>query len=115
MRHTKYDIRNTKSKSPVTNHESRVRAGSALILTVVLTTLLAIVGVVFVMMARFDKIATSAISENRELGFAVEAVIARISQELALDIPRPKPCCPAQEYYDYPDPCNAWLASLEPT
>ena len=115
MRHTKYDIRNTKSKSPVTNHESRVRAGSALILTVVLTTLLAIVGVVFVMMARVDKIATSAISENRELGFAVEAVIARISQELVLDFPRkPAICCPAQEYYDYPDPCNAWLASLEP-
>ncbi len=114
MRHTKYDIRNTKSESPATNHESLARAGSALILTVVLTTLLAIVGVVFVMMARVDKIATSAISENRELGFAVEAVIARISQELVLDIPRPKPCCPEEEYYDYPDPCNAWLASLEP-
>lgn len=116
MRHTKYDIRNTKSESPVTNHESRVRAGSALILTVVLTTLLAIVGVVFVMMARVDKISTSAISENRELGFAVEAVIARISQELALDVPVPRnrPCCLDQEYYDYPDPCNAWLASLEP-
>lgn len=115
MRHTKYDIRNTKSELPVTNHESRVRAGSALILTVVLTTLLAIVGVVFVMMARVDKISTSAISENRELGFAVEAVIAKISQELALDFPRSAAiCCPAQEYYDYPDPCNAWLASLEP-
>ena len=90
-------------------------AGSALILTVVLTTLLAIVGVVFVMMARVDKIATSAISENRELGFAAEVVIARISQELVLDFPHKAAiCCPEQEYYDYPDPCNAWLASLEP-
>ncbi|GAH56909.1 unnamed protein product, partial [marine sediment metagenome] len=62
-----------------------------------------------------DKIATSAISENRELGFAVEAVIAKISQELVQDIPRKAAiCCPEQEYYDYPDPCNAWLASLEP-
>jgi len=95
--------------------KSRFSAGSALILTVVLTTLLAVVGVVFVMMARVDKISTSAISENRELGFAVEAVIAKISQELVLDIPRSSaPCCPEQEYYDYPDPCNAWLASLEP-
>jgi len=91
--------------------KNRFSAGSALILTVVLTTLLAIVGVVFVMMARVDKISTTAIEENRELGFAVEAVIARISQELALDIPgMPK----GKEYYDYPDPCNAWLASLEP-
>ena len=94
---------------------NRFSAGSALILTVVLTTLLAAVGVVFVMMARVDKIATSAISENRELNFAVETVIAKISQELVLDMPRGSgPCCPGQEYYDYPDPCNAWLASLEP-
>ncbi|MHC4889890.1 MAG: ComEA family DNA-binding protein [Planctomycetota bacterium] len=95
--------------------KNRFSAGSALILTVVLTTLLAAVGVVFVMMARVDKISTSAISENRELDFAVEAVIAKISQELVLDLPRGSaPCCPGQEYYDYPDPCNAWLASLEP-
>ena len=95
--------------------KSRFSAGSALILTVVLTTLLAAVGVVFIMMSRVDKITTSAISENRELDFAVEAVIAKISQELVLDIPRgPKPCCPEEEYYDYPDPCNAWLASLVP-
>ncbi len=94
--------------------KNRFSAGSALILTVVLTTLLAAVGVVFVMMARVDKIATSAISENRELNFAVETVIAKISQELALDVPHKPVCCPGQEYYDYPDPCNTWLASLEP-
>ncbi len=94
--------------------DTRYETGSALILTVVLTTLLAAVGVVFVMMARVDKIATSAISENRELNFAVETVIAKISQELALDVPHKPVCCPGQEYYDYPDPCNAWLASLEP-
>ena len=84
--------------------------GSALILTVVLTGMLAIVGVLFVMMARVDKVATSAISENRELGLAAETVIARISQELVSDIPG----VAGQEYYDYPDPCNVWLASLEP-
>ena len=98
-----------KNESRNTNHESRIRAGSALILVVVLTSLLAIVGVMFVMVARVDRIATSAISENKTLDYAVEAVIARISQELVLDVPRL-----GQDYYDYPDANNAWLASLEP-
>jgi len=86
-------------------------AGSALILAVVLTSMLAIVGVLFVMMARVDKVATSAISENRELDLAVETVIAKVSQELVSDVPG---IIPWQEYYDYPDVNNAWLASLEP-
>jgi hypothetical protein len=90
--------------------EGKISPGSALILTVVLTGMLAIVGVMFVMMARVDKVATSAISENRELDLAIETVIAGISQELVSDIPG----VAGQEYYDYPDPCNAWLASLEP-
>ncbi len=83
--------------------------GSALILAVVLTSLLAIVGVLFLMITRIDKIATSAISENKELGFAVETVIAKISQELASDVPGS-----AAEYQDYPGPEDKWLASLEP-
>lgn len=85
--------------------------GSALILAVVLTSLLAVVGVMFVMVARVDKIATAAISENRELNFAVETVITRIARELVLDVPGE----PNQEYYDYPDSANnRWLASIEP-
>ena len=94
----------------VTNHESRTRAGSALILAVVLTSLLAIVGVMFLMVARVNRMATSGISENKELDSAVETVIAKISQELVLDVPGAVD--PNEEYYDYPDPCNAWLASL---
>jgi hypothetical protein len=91
-------------------HGSR-NIGSALILTVVLTSLLALIGVMFIMMARVDRMATSAISENRELNFAVETVVAEISQELILDVPgMPK----GGDYYDYPDANNAWLASLEP-
>jgi len=86
------------------------RQGSALILAVVLTSLLAIVGVLFVMAARVDKMATSAISENKELDFAVETVIAEISQELMLDVPG----IANQEYYDYPDANDPWLASLQP-
>lgn len=83
--------------------------GSALILAVVLTSLLAIVGVLFLMITRIDKIATSAISENKELDFAVETVIVKISQELASDVPGS-----AAEYQDYPGPEDKWLASLEP-
>ncbi|MBC8471166.1 MAG: helix-hairpin-helix domain-containing protein [Planctomycetes bacterium] len=84
-------------------------AGSALILAVVLTSLLAIVGVMFVLVTRIDKIATSAISDSKELDFAVETVIAKISQELALDVPGE-----GAEYQDYPGPEDKWLASLEP-
>jgi len=84
--------------------------GSALILAVVLTSLLAIVGVLFVMTSRVDKMATSAISENKQLDFAVETVIAEISQELLFDVPG----IAGQEYYDYPDVNDTWLASLQP-
>jgi len=100
----RYEMRNT-------GYEN----GSALILAVVLTSLLAIVGVLFVLTSRVDKIATSAISENRDLDMAVDAVIAKIEQELALDVPHADANnVPLQEYYDYPDEKNAWLASLEP-
>jgi hypothetical protein len=87
-------------------------AGSALILTVVLTSLLAIVGVLFVMLSRIDKMATTATSESRKLNFAVDTILARICEELALDVPGAND--PNQEYYDYPDANNVWLAGLEP-
>ena len=92
--------------------DTRCETGSALILAVVLTSMLAIVGVTFLMVARVNRTATSAISENKELNFAVETVIAKISQELVLDVPGAAD--PNQEYYDYPDSANRWLASLEP-
>ena len=86
-------------------------SASALIIAVILTSLLAIIGVMFVMIARVDKMATSAISENKDLDSAVEAVVAKISQELILDVPgMPK----GEDYYDYPDANNIWLANLEP-
>ena len=90
--------------------KNTLSAGSALILAVVLTSLLAIVGVLFVMVSRVDKMATSAISENKELDLAVETVVAKISRELVLDVPG----IAAQEYYDFPDVNDTWLASLEP-
>jgi hypothetical protein len=54
--------------------------------------------------------ATSSISENKELNFAIESVIEKISEELALDVPG----VPGQEYYDYPGAKDTWLASLQP-
>jgi len=84
--------------------------GSALILAVVLTSLLAIIGVLFVMVSRVERMATSSISENKELNLAVETVVAKISRELALDVPGVR----GQEYYDYPNVNDIWLASLEP-
>ncbi|MHC4323322.1 MAG: helix-hairpin-helix domain-containing protein [Planctomycetota bacterium] len=85
-------------------------AGSALILTVVLTSLLAIIGVLFVLVSRVDKMATSSVSENKELNLAVETVVAKISRELIFDVPG----AGGREYYDYPDVNDIWLASLEP-
>ena len=87
------------------------RSGSALILAVVLTSLLAVIGMMFLMTARIDRMSTSGISENRDLNAAVEAVIAKISHELAMDVPgMPE----GREYYDYPGRQDRWLASLEP-
>lgn len=91
------------------NNERRTNSGSALILAVVLTSLLAIIGTVFLMVARVDNMSTSAIAENKQLNYAVDTVVAKISQVLAEDVN-----FPAQEYYDYPDVNNPWLAALEP-
>ncbi len=85
----------------------RRRPGSALILVVVLTSLLAIVGIMFVMTARIDNMSTSAVVENKELNFAVDSVVAKIKQTLAEDVPGVKhPDFGTKyytpEYYDYP-------------
>lgn len=98
-------------KSQAVGHEPRAtNHGSALIIAVILTSLLAIIGMMFVMVARVDKMATSSISGNKELNSAVAVVVAKISQELVLDVPG----VAGQEYYDYPDAYNPWLASIEP-
>ena len=89
-------------------------AGSALILAVVLTSLLAIVGALFIMVTRIDKMATSAIEDNRNLNLAVDTVVAKICEELILDVPGMPDGTIYQEYHDYPDIENAWLASIEP-
>src|SRR4030042_4944554 len=98
-----------------TIHNLPFKPGSALIIAVILTSLLAIVGVMFVMVAALDRMASSAIAENKELNLAVDSVVAEISQQLALDVPqRDSNRVELAEYYDYPGPADAWLANLEP-
>jgi hypothetical protein len=79
-------------------------------MTVVLTVLLALIGVLFVMGARLDKMATSSISENKQLEAAVDSVVEKICQVLNSDVPGQT----GAEYYDYPGATDPWLASLEP-
>ncbi|MBN2138529.1 MAG: hypothetical protein JW720_12045 [Sedimentisphaerales bacterium] len=89
--------------------------GSALILTVVLTSLLAIVGVLFLMVSRLDRMASSSVSQNVELDLAVDTVVGRICEQLAWDVPGTDlggGLLP--EYHDYPGPEDPWLAVLEP-
>jgi len=98
-------------KEPVRHIAATRLRGSALILTVVLTSLLAIVGVLFLMAARIDKMGTTAATDSRELACALDTVLAQIDQALIDDLPGVEP---NQEFYDYPDAKNPWLADLEP-
>lgn len=96
-------------------YRKRKVLGSALILTVVLTSLLAIVGVLFLMITRVDRMATSATSQNKELDLAVDALVAKVSEELIWDVPGTRLAGGRYpEYHDYPGPDDRWLASSEP-
>jgi hypothetical protein len=72
--------------------------------------MLSIVAVMFVLVARMDSIATSNIADNKMLDLAAKSIIEIISNDLVLDVPG----AANQEYYDYPDACDAWLANIEP-
>jgi hypothetical protein len=93
--------------------------GSALILAVVLTTLLAIVGVLFFITGSVEKTASSAVSDSKDLNLAVDTVVARLSSELVRDTPGAADANLLENRikaaYDYPDLDNPWLASIEPT
>jgi hypothetical protein len=92
-------------------------------MTLALTVLLAILGAVFVLMARMEKTATSARAESEELKLAADSVVGTIMQRLADDLPQYNE---AGRYYDYPgrwyadgsadltDSNDSWLANLEP-
>ncbi|MCH8215356.1 MAG: hypothetical protein IH892_01155 [Planctomycetes bacterium] len=91
-------------------HENGRARGSALLMAVVLTSLLAIVGLLFAVVSRMDRIGAQASGQRRQLDMGVDSVLAILSHELSQDVPG----VAQQEYYDYPDTQNLWLASLEP-
>lgn len=95
----------------------RFRDGSALILVVVVTTLLAVVGVMFVMVTRVRDITSSNVADNRNLDNAVQSVVALISKTLTDDLLGTSGQLldetSGTEAYDHPI-ADPWLASLEP-
>jgi hypothetical protein len=90
--------------------DKRLSAGSALILTVVLTSILAIVGVLFLLASRVETLSTSSLTDERDLNLAVDTIVSKLSNELVFDTPG----VAGQEYYDYPGGRDTWLASIEP-
>lgn len=96
---------------------NRFRDGSALILVVVVTTLLAVVGVMFVMVTRVRDITSSNVADNRNLDHAVQSVVALISKTLTDDLLGTSGQLldetSGTEAYDHPI-ADPWLASLEP-
>ena len=88
----------------------RSEQGSALILTVVLTSLLAIVGVLFVMRSRLEKISSSATEHSKQLDMALDTLLDELTEQLVKDVPG----VAGQEYYDAADANDPWLSSAEP-
>jgi len=86
----------------------KYRAGSALVLVIVITVLLATVGVMFVMMARVSQVATSAIADNRDLSAAVDVVVNRIQTILVQDLfgNRIYPSADVHLFAHSTDPCG---------
>lgn len=118
---------NKQTQQPVAGNgaKGRLRAGSirhpkgtALVMVVVLTVLLAIIGVLFVMAARLDEMTTSSVVYDRDLDNAVDTVVELISQRLAEDVPGDG----IQEPFDCAAPdltpmltyADRWLAPIEP-
>jgi hypothetical protein len=61
-------------------------SGSALILVVVVTVLLAVVGVMFLMVSRAGEMETAAVIQGKDLDAAVDTVVSRIDEVLVADL-----------------------------
>ena len=99
------------------------RRGSALIMVVVLTVLLAVIGVLFVMASRIDEMATSSTVYDHELDHAVDSVVELISQRLQADITGALTeletgLSGRRVYFDYPGTDEQrgdnWLSTVDP-
>ncbi len=90
--------------------DKRLPKGSALILTVVLSSILAIVAVLFLLASRVETLSTSSLMDERDLNLAVDTIVSKLSNTIVLDTPG----VAGQEYYDYPGEEDTWLAGIEP-
>ena len=102
------------------NRQFDKQGGSALILVVVVTVLLAVVGVMFLMVARASEMETGAVIQSKNLDDAVDTVIARINEVLVEDLFGNNNIIVdnlggSDEPYDAVRMEDRWLASLEPT
>ncbi len=62
------------------------RRGAALILVIVVTVLLAVIGVMFLMTSRLSEMETAAVAGSRDLDSGVQAVVGRINEVLVEDL-----------------------------
>ncbi|RKY09545.1 MAG: hypothetical protein DRP66_01980 [Planctomycetota bacterium] len=101
---------------PTKPARSDSRRGSALIMVVVLTVLLAVIGVLFVMASRIDEMATSSVVYDRELDYAVESVVELISQRLTDDLMGgvDERGVVDERSFDSPGIRDNWLSTIEP-
>ena len=95
------------------NRLFRKRRGSALILVVVVTVLLAVVGVMFLMVSRASEMETGAVIQSKDLDSAVDTVVAKINDVLVGDLFDTA----TGDFVSNPHDATTddpWLASLEP-
>ena len=96
-----------------TTQQNDKRRGSAMILVVVVTVLLAVVGVMFVMVARIGEMETSAVIDSSDLDTAIDSVVEHIDTVLVEDLFGTGSTMGANgPLYNQPGH-NPWLASLE--
>ncbi|MHC5182759.1 MAG: hypothetical protein ACYSPI_00550 [Planctomycetota bacterium] len=70
----------------IEKRQSDKQNGSALILVVVVTVLLAVVGVMFLMVSRASEMETGAVIQNKDLSNAVDSVVTKINEVLVEDL-----------------------------
>ncbi len=88
------------------------RPGTALVMVVVLTVLLAVIGVLFVMVSRLHEMASSSVHSDRDLDNAVSSLVQIVSWQLADDVPIPGM---VGTFGDQPGPnVDPWLAPIQP-
>jgi hypothetical protein len=105
-------VKSVDNKKMKTHNRQYVqRGGSALILVVVVTVLLAVIGVMFLMVARASELETAAVVQNKDLNNAVDTVVAKINETLVEDLFNATGFVPNAQDSTNDDP---WLCDLEP-